>query len=73
MDQTTSVTLIVLAAIGMVSLLLILRRQRHEVEEVGKESPYGVSTEGMKVCPKCRQGNLWTDATCVYCGAHLKG
>ena len=54
MDQTTSVTLIVLAAIGMVSLLLILRRQRHEVEEVGKESPYGVSTEGMKVCPKCR-------------------
>ena len=52
MEQTTALALIILAGVGMLALLLILRRQRHEVEEDAKESPYAVSTEGIKICPK---------------------
>jgi len=73
MEQTTAFALIVAAVIGMFGLLFIIRRQRHEVEDAGRESPFGVSTEGMKVCPKCGRGNLWTDASCIYCGTHLNG
>jgi hypothetical protein len=72
-EQTAALALIVLAGIGMFALLMILRRQRHDVEEADKESPYAVSTEGLKVCPKCGYGNLWTDSTCAVCGTHLKG
>lgn len=32
-----------------------------------------VSTEGMKVCPKCGMGNLWTERRCSACGNSLKG
>jgi len=73
MEQTTALALIVLAGVGMLALLLILRRQRHEVEEDAKENPYAVSTEGLKICPKCGYGNLWSDSTCAVCGTHLKG
>ena len=31
------------------------------------------STEGMKVCPKCGMGNLWTTRRCTACGNSLKG
>jgi hypothetical protein len=37
------------------------------------ESPFAVSTEGHKICPKCGMGNLWTDRTCISCGGPLKG
>ena len=37
------------------------------------ESPFAVSTEGMKICPKCGMGNLWTERTCIACGGELKG
>jgi hypothetical protein len=37
------------------------------------ESPFAVSTEGHKICPKCGMGNLWTDRTCISCGGALKG
>ena len=73
MEQTTALALIILAGVGMLALLLILRRQRHEVEDDAKESPYAVSTEGIKICPKCGYGNLWSDSTCAVCGTHLKG
>ena len=73
MDQTTIAGLIAAIAIGTLSLLLILRRQRHEREELTRESPFAAATEGMKVCPKCGRGNLWTDANCLYCGTKLRG
>ena len=41
-----------------------------QAEEAGPhESPYAVSTEGMKRCPRCGFGNLVTDSTCGSCGA----
>jgi hypothetical protein len=37
------------------------------------ESPFAVSTEGEKVCPRCGMGNLWTESRCISCGNPLKG
>jgi hypothetical protein len=31
------------------------------------------STEGMKVCPQCGMGNLWTERNCSACGNLLRG
>jgi uncharacterized membrane protein len=74
MDQTTQLlAIIAAAAVGILGTLGILRRQRHQEEEAGRESPYGVSTEGMKRCPRCGFGNLVTDATCASCGKVLPG
>ena len=68
MDQ-----LIILAAglagvAGILASLALVRRTR-----VPKESPYAVSTEGEKRCPKCGMGNLVSDARCISCGADLPG
>ena len=74
MDQTTQgLGLIIAAVIGLVAVLLILRRQRRDVEEATTESPFAASTEGMKRCPNCGVGNLVTDATCSSCGRPLPG
>lgn len=61
------------AFVGLIALLLIVGRVRREREDLTRESQYGVSTEGEKLCPKCGMGNQWTDATCVSCGAKLPG
>jgi uncharacterized protein (DUF983 family) len=50
-----------------------MRRQRHDVEDETRESPYAVSSEGMKRCPNCGAGNLVTDANCSNCGKRLPG
>ena len=74
MDQTTQgLGLIIAAVIGLLAVLLILRRQRHDVEETTAESPFAASTEGMKRCPHCGVANLVTDATCSGCGRPLPG
>ncbi len=31
------------------------------------------STEGMKICPRCGMGNLWTERNCSACGNALRG
>ncbi len=71
MDQTVLVALVAAALIGLLAVGLILRRERSAQQAAG-ESPFGVSTEGMKTCPRCGRGNLWTDASCLYCGAKLR-
>ncbi len=74
MDQTTILfALIVAAALGIVATLLILRRERTEAESSTRESPFAVSTEGMKRCPNCGVGNLVTDRDCSSCGRRLPG
>jgi uncharacterized membrane protein len=71
MDQTTIMALIAAAVVGLAATVAIARRQRKSGELEG-ESDYAVSTEGEKRCPKCGMGNLWTDSTCISCGAPLK-
>jgi hypothetical protein len=73
-DQTTQILAIIgVAALGILATLTILRRDRVSREEDAFESPYAVSTEGMKRCPSCGTGNLVTDATCSRCGKKLAG
>jgi hypothetical protein len=73
MDQPNAFALIGAAAVGLVALLLILRRLRKQDEDANRESPFATSTEGEKRCPSCGMGNMWTDARCVSCGAKLPG
>ena len=74
MDQTTELIVLIGAAIiGLVAVLTIVRRERHEVEDATRESPFAASSEGMKRCPNCGTGNLVTDTTCSNCGKHLPG
>ena len=74
MDQTTQlIALVGAATLGLLATVAIMRRQRHETEDAGRENLYAVSTEGMKRCPTCGFGNLVTDATCSSCGKHLPG
>ena len=74
MDLPTELLILVAAAlIGVVALLLIIRRQRMDRKDLARESPYATSTEGEKRCPKCGMGNLWTSRNCITCKALLPG
>ena len=74
MDRDLALLLVVVAAaIGLLATLAILRRERREAASAAAESPFAASTEGEKRCPKCGMGNLWTDTTCISCGARLPG
>ena len=74
MDQTTQlIAMIIAAIIGLLAVLVILRRQRHDREDATRESPFATSTEGMKRCPSCGTGNLVTDSNCLNCGKRLPG
>lgn len=73
MDQTLLLAMIVAAALGIVATLFILRRDRRIAAAGAVDSPFAVSTEGEKRCASCGMGNLWTDRTCVSCGATLSG
>jgi hypothetical protein len=74
MDQFSQlIALIVACGVGILSVIFILRRQRRDTEAASAESPFAVSTEGEKRCPKCGMGNLWTQARCISCGSKLPG
>jgi preprotein translocase subunit YajC len=72
-DRTTELLLLLLVAavIGIIATLMIMRRQQRD--SVAGESPFAVSTEGEKICPKCGMGNMWTDRDCISCKARLPG
>jgi hypothetical protein len=74
MDQSTQLLILVVAtAVGIVAMLLIVRRQRVDRTESTRESPYATSTEGQKRCPSCGAYNSWLDRTCVNCHRKLPG
>jgi hypothetical protein len=73
MDQTFLLALLVAFVVVLVALGRILTRPRPSANETAGDSLIGVSTEGMKICPKCGMGNLWTERTCSGCGSALKG
>ena len=73
MDQLLLVLLLAVV-IAIVAILVSRSRRRDEVAALGPpESPFAVSTEGMKTCPNCGMGNLWTERQCSACGASLRG
>ena len=74
MDQTY-LLLLVIAVVVAVAAVFVVRAnaRRAEAPDVGAESPFAVSTEGMKTCPQCGMGNLWTERNCSACGTALKG
>lgn len=74
MEQTYLLLIGIAAIVAIGAAMLIrARMRRDEVETTPSDSPFATSTEGMKVCPNCGMGNLWTDRTCMSCGAALKG
>ena len=74
MDQTYLLALVIAIIVVIVALAVIrVRIQRDSEVTEPPDSPFATSTEGMKVCPKCGMGNLWTDRRCVSCGTALKG
>ncbi|HEY7132652.1 MAG TPA: hypothetical protein VH440_10395 [Candidatus Limnocylindrales bacterium] len=64
--------LIAAAAVGVVAMIFVLRRQRREREAI-QESRFATSTEGEKRCPYCGMFNLWTARDCVSCHRKLPG
>jgi hypothetical protein len=74
LELTTELLLLAGAAlVGLLALILITGRQRRDRAAATHESPYAVSTEGEKRCPKCGMGNLWTESRCIACKAPLRG
>jgi hypothetical protein len=74
MSPTTQLLFLVVAAtIGIIAMLLMLRRQRRERESAGRENTFATSSEGQKRCPSCGAYNSWTDRNCVSCKRKLPG
>jgi hypothetical protein len=70
MEQQLVIVMTVVAAIGVVATMVILR-VRDRALEIPHESPFAASSEGETRCPQCGMGNLSTDDHCVSCGARL--
>lgn len=73
MDQTYLLMLAIALVVTVGALCAMLLRPRKPATPEGSDSTFAVSTEGMKICPKCGMGNLWTDRSCMSCRAPLKG
>jgi hypothetical protein len=74
MDQSTQLLILIVAAVvGLLAMLLIIRRQRGDRAEATRESRYATSSEGQKRCPSCGAYNAWTDRNCVSCHRKLPG
>ena len=75
MDQTFLYVLALVLAVIVImgALARIITRPATPAHQGAAESPIAVSTEGMKICPKCGMGNLWTERRCSACGNGLRG
>ncbi len=74
MDTSTIwLMLVIVAAVGLLAVLVILRDERRRAAAEGPDRHIiAASTEGATICPKCAGDNIWSDATCVHCGAKLR-
>jgi uncharacterized paraquat-inducible protein A len=73
-DQTAQLLLLIAAAgVGIIATLVMLRRQRVDREQLGRETPYATSTEGEKRCPNCGMYNVSTSRNCISCKRRLPG
>lgn len=72
MDQPVALAVLLFVAVVLLAALLYQLRRRGEGERAAREDQFAVSTEGEKRCPSCGMGNMWTDATCISCGAKLR-
>jgi hypothetical protein len=70
-QQLLLVALIAAAAVGLLAVVVRVWGQRRERTPEGRESPIAMSSEGIKLCPRCATENLWTDTSCVGCGRKL--
>ena len=73
MDQTFLLALAVAFVVALAAIGRIATRSQSTSGQTAGDTGMGTSTEGMKVCPKCAMGNLWTERTCINCGTKLKG
>ncbi len=76
MDQSLLFPLLILLLVVLVLLAAwtVFRGQpRSSTTGPRGESPFATSTEGMKTCPHCGMGNLWTERRCSSCGSELAG
>jgi hypothetical protein len=74
MDQTYLLVLLLVAAVLVaIGAIALARRRPKQPAADGSDSQLAASTEGMKVCPKCGMGNLWTERRCSACGEALRG
>jgi hypothetical protein len=71
--EPTVLYLIAGTAAGLLAILALRSMLSRPAHDPGNDSPFAVSTEGMKICPKCGMGNMWTDRTCISCRAPLRG
>lgn len=70
MDPALLLLLLVIGLLVVVSIWGVLTARRPSSDPT---SGLATSTEGMKVCPKCGMGNLWTERRCSACGQALRG
>ena len=57
MDQSTQlIALVVAAAVGLVAVVLIMRRQRHDVEDADPREPVRGEQRGHEALPELRGG-----------------
>ncbi len=73
MDQTFLLALAVALVVALAALGRLATRPPAPSSETAGDGRLAMSTEGMKVCPKCAMGNLWTERTCINCGTKLRG
>ena len=75
MDQTMPyvLALVLAATVVMAALARMITRPRARAHDGPSDSRMAISTEGMKVCPRCRMGNMWSERTCSACGSRLRG
>jgi hypothetical protein len=72
-DQTYLLVLVVGVIVALGAVGAIVGRPAAMERRAARDSQFATSTEGMKVCPGCRMGNLWTERRCSACGRELAG